>query len=140
MLCLLTLITIVHEFAHFVVAKYFKFNVREFSIGTGFPIFEQKILNINFVLKLATFAGGHIQVYFEVNKFKQMDDRRLVGIICTSLAGPFINIASVFFLFHYPAFALMSLFSGIGNLLPFEGTDGSIALGATRELIKRKRS
>lgn len=141
MFYLLTIITIIHELGHFVVAKYFKFNVKEFSIGSGFPIFEQKFRDLNVVFKLALPFGGHIRVDFEVTKFKKMDDRRLLGIICTSLAGPFVNIVSALIMFRYsPYFALLSLFSGLGNLLPFDSTDGAIALGAIKEYIKRKKT
>lgn len=138
---LLTIITIIHELGHFMVAKYFKFNVKEFSVGTGYSIFEQKFGNLNVVLRLATFAGGHISVDFEVNKFKEMDDRKLLGIICTSLAGPFVNIAVAILTFKYNiAFSAMNLFSGLGNLIPFDKTDGAIALGGIREYFKRKKS
>lgn len=141
MFYVLTIITIIHELGHFVVAKYFKFNVKEFSIGSGFPIFEQKFNNLNVVFRLALPFGGHIRVDFEVNKFKQMDDRKLVGIIFTSLAGPFVNIVAAIATFqHYPYFALMNLFSGLGNLLPFDNTDGAIAKGAIKEYLKRKKS
>jgi regulator of sigma E protease len=141
MFYLLTIITIIHELGHFLAAKYFGFNVEEFSIGSGPEIFGQKIRDTKIVLNLALPFGGHISVDFEVSKFKQMDDRRLVGIIFTSLAGPFINIVTAFALFHYsPSFALLSIFSGLGNLLPFDKTDGAIALGAIKEYIKRKKS
>lgn len=141
-MCLyLTIITIIHEFGHFLAAKYFKFNVKEFSVGSGMEMFRQKFYGTDFVLKLATPFGGHIKVDFEVTKFKQMDDRKLLGIICTSLAGPFINIITAVIIFQYNAyFALLSLFSGIGNLLPFDSTDGAIALGGIKEYFKRKKS
>lgn len=140
MFYLLTICTIIHELGHFLVAKYFKFNVKEFCIGTGFPIFEQKFKELNVVFKLALPFGGHIRVDFEVTKFKKMDDRKLVGIIFTSLAGPFVNIVAAIIMFKYNYhFAFLSLCSGVGNLLPFDSTDGAIALGAIKEYIKRKK-
>jgi membrane-associated protease RseP (regulator of RpoE activity) len=141
MFYVLTIITIIHELGHFAVAKYFKFNVKEFSVGSGFPIFEQKFKDLNVVFKLALPFGGHIRVDFEVNKFKQMDDRKLLGIIFTSLAGPFVNVVTAIATFqYYPYFALMSLMSGLLNLLPFDSTDGAIALGGIKEYLKRKKS
>jgi len=137
---LLTIITIIHELGHFLMAKYFKFNIKEFSIGSGFTIFEQKIKNTMLVLKLVLPLGGHIRVDFEVNKFKQMDDRKLLGIICVSLAGPFMNIIVALLTFQYNfAFAAMSFLTGITNLLPFDMTDGDIALGGIREYLKRRK-
>ena len=54
----LGLIITVHEFGHFMVAKFFKVPVREFSVGMGPRIFSKIYKNTRYSLKALPFGGS----------------------------------------------------------------------------------
>jgi Zn-dependent protease len=55
--------------------------------------------------------------------------------LCIAIAGPLTNVLSaVLFWTAAPTFAIISLVLGLSNLIPIEGSDGSRAWTAMRDL------
>lgn len=81
-LFILTLVIVVHEFGHFVVAKYFKVKVLEFSIGMGTKIYSKGIFSIR-LLPL----GGYVKL-----DEKTLEDISKIKQICIMIAGIIMNL------------------------------------------------
>lgn len=72
-LLMLTIITVVHEFGHFVTAKLFKLYVYEFSIGMGPKIYSKKGKETTFSLR-AFPIGGFVSMAGEDDKENLAND------------------------------------------------------------------
>ncbi len=81
-LFILTLVIVVHEFGHFIVAKYFKVKVLEFSIGMGTKIYSKGIFSIR-LLPL----GGYVKL-----DEKTLEDISKIKQICIMIAGIIMNL------------------------------------------------
>lgn len=79
---ILTLVILVHEFGHFIVAKYFKVKVLEFSIGMGTKIYSKGIFSIR-LLPL----GGYVKL-----DEKTLEDISKIKQICIMIAGIIMNL------------------------------------------------
>ncbi len=105
LLCFILLVFI-HEFGHYYVARYFKAEVTDFSVGFGKPIFKFKDKN-NTTWKIAPIPlGGYVKIKgfdsifskYENNEIGSFNNLGLVQKICVLLAGSFFNFLSVFIL------------------------------------------
>ena len=123
-LVFLILITI-HEYGHYIVARYFKAEVTDFSIGFGKPLYEYKDKN-GTKWKIAPIPlGGYVKIkgldniFSKNNKIEEgsFQSLTLIQKILVLLAGSFFNIISAWF-------ALFSIFFffGIVNFLPIIGS------------------
>lgn len=81
-LFILTLVIVVHEFGHFIVAKYFKVKVLEFSIGMGTKIYSKGIFSIR-LLPL----GGYVKL-----DEKTLEDISKIKQICIMITGIIMNL------------------------------------------------
>lgn len=81
-LFILTLVIVVHEFGHFIVAKYFKVKVLEFSIGMGTKIYSKGIFSIR-LLPLGGYVKLDEKTLENISKIKQ---------ICIMIAGIIMNL------------------------------------------------
>jgi len=95
----ISLVVIVHEFGHFVIAKFFKVSVEKFSVGFGRVLFKKKIGLTEFSLRIIP-LGGFVKFY-ENSKFKGLtlfEDISLAKKSLIVLAGPLINFIFAFIL------------------------------------------
>lgn len=95
----ISLVVIVHELGHFVVAKIFKVSVEKFSVGFGKILYKKQIENTEFSLRLIP-LGGFVKFY-EKTKFKKQnlfDNISLFKRSLIVLAGPSINFLFAFIL------------------------------------------
>ena len=98
------LLVFIHEFGHYSVARYFKAEVTDFSIGFGKAIFEFKDKNET-TWKIAPIPlGGYVKIkgfdsIFSKNQNNEIGSFNNLGLfqkICVLLAGSFFNFLSVF--------------------------------------------
>ena len=98
------LLVFIHEFGHYSVARYFKADVTDFSIGFGKPIFKFKDKNQT-TWKIAPIPlGGYVKIKgfdsifskYENNEIGSFNSLGLFQKICVLLAGSFFNFLSVF--------------------------------------------
>jgi regulator of sigma E protease len=127
---------ITHELGHYLVAKALGFKVSQFHIGMGWELFKFNKGETEFLFKIAPFAG-HIRLDIDIPNLTRAEKFKST-IVC--LAGPAINIVLGLLLFRIDAkLALMSLFSGLGNLIPiFPGSDGQQFIAYTYSAITHK--
>lgn len=102
-LFILTLVIVVHEFGHFIVAKYFKVKVLEFSIGMGTKIYSKGIFSIR-LLPL----GGYVKL-----DEKTLEDISKIKQICIMIAGIIMNLIL--------AYLCILLLNGIKTVRAFIG-------------------
>ncbi len=115
----------IHEFGHYIVARYFKAEVSDFSIGFGKPLFKYKD-KYGTTWKISPIPlGGYVKIKgldtifsknsnYDEGSFQSLS---LFQKICVLLAGSFFNIISAWL-------ALFSIFFffGIINFLPIIGS------------------
>lgn len=108
----LSLMVLIHELGHFLVARLFGVEVLKFSIGMGPKIYGKKIGKTEYLIS-ALPLGGYCQMKGEEDfmkalekKSKQIDGTpgSLYGIsswkrLLIAFAGPFFNLVSAFLLF-----------------------------------------
>ena len=95
----ISLVVIVHEFGHFVVAKIFKVGVEKFSVGFGRVLYKKQIGLTEFSLRVIP-LGGFVKFY-ETSRFKGVmlfENISLAKKSLIVLAGPFINFIFAFIL------------------------------------------
>ena len=95
----ISLVVIVHEFGHFVVAKIFKVGVEKFSVGFGRVLYKKQIGLTEFSLRVIP-LGGFVKFY-ETSRFKGVKLFENISLAKKSLivlAGPFINFIFAFIL------------------------------------------
>jgi regulator of sigma E protease len=95
----ISLVVIVHEFGHFIVAKMFKVSVEKFSVGFGKVLYRKKIGLTEFSLRLIP-LGGFVK-FCEELKSKDLNLFENISLFKKSLivlAGPLINFIFAFFL------------------------------------------
>jgi len=95
----ISLVVIVHEFGHFVIAKFFKVSVEKFSVGFGRALFRKKIGLTEFSLRIIP-LGGFVKFY-EDSEFKGLKLFKNISLGKKSLivlAGPLINFIFAFIL------------------------------------------
>jgi regulator of sigma E protease len=95
----ISLVVIVHEFGHFVVAKIFKVSVEKFSVGFGRVLFKKKLGLTEFSLRIIP-LGGFVKFY-EYTDFKGLNLFKNISLIKKSIiviAGPLINFLFAFVL------------------------------------------
>ena len=95
----ISLVVIIHEFGHFVIAKFFKVSVEKFSVGFGKVLLKKKIGLTEFSLRIIP-LGGFVKFY-ENSKFKGLtlfEDISLAKKSLIVLAGPLINFIFAFIL------------------------------------------
>lgn len=61
LILVLSVVAIVHEFGHFIVAKSFKMSVNEFSIGFGKAIWQKKFKDTTYSFRLIL-LGGYVDI------------------------------------------------------------------------------
>ncbi len=95
----ISLVVIVHEFGHFLVAKIFKVSVEKFSVGFGRALYKKKIGLTEFSLRIIP-LGGFVQFYenVEFEGLKLFESISLVKKSLIVLAGPLINFIFAFIL------------------------------------------
>ena len=95
----ISIIVLVHEFGHYCVARFFKIEVDNFSIGFGKVLFKKKIKGTDFCLR-AIPLGGFV-AFSQVIKEKSniaFEDAKLFQRSLVILAGPLINFIFAFLL------------------------------------------
>jgi regulator of sigma E protease len=95
----ISLVVIVHEFGHFLVAKIFKVSVEKFSVGFGKVLYKKQIGLTEFSLRMIP-LGGFVKFY-EKSKSKDLNLFENISLYKKSLivlAGPLINFIFAFFL------------------------------------------
>ena len=95
----ISLVVIVHEFGHFLVAKIFKVSVEKFSVGFGKVLYKKQIGLTEFSLRMIP-LGGFVKFY-EKSKSKDLNLFENIALYKKSLivlAGPLINFIFAFFL------------------------------------------
>ncbi len=93
----ISLVVIVHEFGHFVVAKIFKVSVEKFSVGFGKILYKKQIGITEFSLRIIP-LGGFVKFYddSEFDGLKLFENISLVKKSFIVLAGPLINFIFAF--------------------------------------------
>lgn len=92
----LGLIVLVHEFGHFVVAKWRKIDVEVFSIGFGPRIWGKNINGVDFRVSAIPF-GGYVKMKGDNPSDVNIEDKNTfygtspINRILTAFAGPFFN-------------------------------------------------
>ena len=120
----IVLVTI-HEYGHYIVARYFKAEVTDFSIGFGKPLFKYKDKN-EIIWKISPIPlGGYVKIKGLDSVFSKSSSQEqgsfqslsLLQKILVLLAGSVFNIFSAWL-------ALFSIFFffGIVNFLPIIGS------------------
>lgn len=129
----LALLIIVHEFGHFLIARYFGVKVLRFSIGFGKPIYTWRDRRGTEFVLAAIPLGGYVKMLdettntdAEINNLQVLSQQPIPHRIAIACAGPVFNL-----LFAVLAFWLMYMI-GITNLIPVVGNimPGSIAAQA----------
>ncbi len=95
----ISLVVVIHEFGHYVMAKLFKVSVEKFSIGFGKALYKKQIGLTEFSLRLIP-LGGFVKFY-EDSKFKGLNLFENISVLKRSiivLAGPLINFIFAFIL------------------------------------------
>ncbi len=117
----LGVLIIVHEFGHFIVARFFNVKVLKFSIGFGPKIFGVKGKETEYLVS-AVPLGGYVKLYGEENDDEVIDEperafsmqspMRKIAIVS---AGPFFNLLFallIFILFNLIGFQTLSTIIG----------------------------
>ena len=119
------LLVAIHEYGHYIVARYFKAEVSDFSIGFGKPLFKYKDKN-GTTWKISPIPlGGYVKIkgldtIFSNNSIHEegsFQSLSLIKKICVLLAGSFFNIISAWL-----ALFVIFFFFGIVNFSPIIGS------------------
>lgn len=110
-------LVLIHEFGHFITAKWLGFDVREFSIGLGPKLFQKKYKGVVYSISLFPF-GGKVVIAGEspdtgTGKNGEFLTAHPMKRILVSLAGPLFNVFLTLGLF---------LFLGFGSIEYKDGT------------------
>lgn len=122
----------VHEFGHFVVAKWAGMYVQEFSIGMGPLIFSKQTKETLYSLRLLP-LGGFVRIIGEdtgeeersdIPKIEIPEHRRYQNIsvwkrMLMSFAGPLMNIVAAVLIF-------CMMFMVVGEAVPIEHPDSTV--------------
>ncbi len=106
---LLAFLIFIHEGGHFLVAKFFKVKVNEFSLGFGKKLYEKQVGDTNYCIRLVP-LGGFVSMEGEEERsdtkgsFSTLSIPKRIAIVA---AGAFVNI--VFGLIVY--FSLIAITS-----------------------------
>ena len=95
----ISLVVIVHEFGHFIVAKIFNVSIEKFSVGFGKVLYKKQFGLTEFSLRLIP-LGGFVKFY-EESKIKDLNLFKDISLLKRSLivlAGPLINFIFAFLL------------------------------------------
>lgn len=97
-LLLLTILVFIHELGHFIAAKFFKANVKEFAIGFGKRIFSKKYKGTIYSIRILP-LGGFVDLEGEVdsNTSNSFRNKRSYQKIIILGAGVFMNVIFAFF-------------------------------------------
>lgn len=106
---MLSVITIVHELGHLIVAKHFGVYCKEFSIGMGPKLFSKKFNETEYSVR-ALLIGGFVSMVGEQDDdpdIKELNipiERTLKGIakwkqMCVMFAGIFMNFVTAFIVY-----------------------------------------
>ena len=95
----ISIIVLVHEFGHYCVARFFKIEVDNFSIGFGKVLFKKKIKGTDFCLR-AIPLGGFVAFSQAIKEKSNIafEDAKLFQRSLVILAGPLINFIFAFLL------------------------------------------
>lgn len=127
MVLILGIMVVIHEFGHFIVAKFFKIGVLTFSVGLGKKLFGFKKNETDYIFSILPF-GGYVKLKgmedFE-NQNREEDDfmnKSPIKRILVIFSGPFAN-----FIFAFIILFFMILIFGIAKvenrpLYSIEGT------------------
>jgi len=98
-LVVLTIIVAIHELGHFGAAKFFKMEVREFSIGFGKILFRKFYKGTNYSIRLIP-LGGFVELEGELNSVNSNSfrNRPYYQKVIVLSAGVFMNIVLAFVL------------------------------------------
>ncbi len=109
MVLILGIMVIIHEFGHFIVAKFFKIGVLTFSVGLGKKLFGFKKNETDYIFSILPF-GGYVKLKgmedFE-NQNRDEDDfmnKSPIKRILVIFSGPFANFIFAFFLVFFMIF------------------------------------
>lgn len=102
----LSILVFLHEFGHFIAARLSGVDVLEFSFGMGKLLFNKKIKNTDYQIRLIP-MGGFVKLAGEEsiqdpdylpqpNEFYGVSPLKRIGIV---FAGPFMNLVLAFFTF-----------------------------------------
>lgn len=97
-LLLLTILVFIHELGHFLAAKLFKANVKEFAIGFGKRIVSKKYKGTIYSIRILP-LGGFVDLEGEVdsNTTNSFRNKRAYQKIIILAAGVFMNVIFSFF-------------------------------------------
>jgi len=117
----LGVLIIVHEFGHFIVARFFNVKVLKFSVGFGPKIFGVKGKETEYLVSVVP-LGGYVKLYGEESDeevieeperaFSQQTPMKKIAIV---LAGPVFNLLFallIFILFNLIGFQTLSTIIG----------------------------
>ena len=95
----ISIIVLVHEFGHYCVARFFKIEVDNFSIGFGKVLFKKKVKGTDFCLR-AIPLGGFVAFSQAIKEKSNIafEDAKLFQRSLVILAGPLINFIFAFLL------------------------------------------
>lgn len=106
------LVVVIHEFGHFLVAKFSGIKVNEFSIGMGPKIVQKEKGETTYSLRSIP-IGGYVAMEGEEEGSKDPRSFNNVNIfkrMATVIAGAFMNFILAFF-----AFSIMVMITGFGS-------------------------
>ena len=133
----LSILVVIHEFGHFLMAKLAGIKVERFSIGFGPVLFGKKIAGTEFVFSLLPF-GGFVKMAGEnpgesKGKEWEFNSKPLGWKFLVVFAGPFMNalLAVVLFTFVFATGQPM-VTAKIGKIMP-----GSPAAASTLKVSDR---
>lgn len=109
LLLLLSIITLVHELGHLLVAKAFGVYCKEFSIGMGPKLISKKFKETEYSIR-AFLVGGFVSMVGEqaddpsIEELNLPKERTLTGIakwkqVCVMFAGIFMNFITAFIIY-----------------------------------------
>ncbi len=142
LLLVFLILVAIHEYGHYVVARFFKAEVTDFSIGFGKPLYEYQDKN-GTKWKIAPIPlGGYVKIKGLDNIFSKNDlyeegsfqSLTLFQKILVLLAGSFFNIISAWLVLFSIFF-----FFGIVNFLPIIGSVMDNSAASLNDLRKGDR-
>jgi regulator of sigma E protease len=122
---IITVLTVVHEFGHFIVARFFGVSVRIFSVGFGKILLKKRISGTEYALSAIPFGG---YVIMDVNETEGVLPSLYPGAMFSEkpawqrmlivLAGPFFNFFLAFFVLFGLAlqYGVQTVFLRIGEM------------------------
>lgn len=102
---ILLIIVVVHEFGHFIVAKYFNVRIKEFSVGFPPRIFSKQKGETKYSFGV-TLLGGYVSFDEEIKDKRHIKNIPRSQQALITLAGPFFN-----FIFAILIFSMIFSFS-----------------------------